>query len=145
MMLWSRSSNPMINTLAHCRYDSRWVSNIIFTPLCTCFAVTLYYVPHPRDNNTYQSFWHQKLWNSWQCLALRLAFFNVVVLFNMKGQFLLGGMQHRRVDNDILNESRNSFKESALCLQISMQKDNLHHGGIEHRDIHNVHGLLFHR
>ena len=26
-----------------------------------------------------------------------------------------------------------------------MQKDNLHFGGIEHRDLHNLHGLLFHR
>ena len=26
-----------------------------------------------------------------------------------------------------------------------MQKDNLHFGAIEHRDLHNLHGLLFHR
>ena len=31
------------------------------------------------------------------------------------------------------------------CLQISMQRDNLHFGNVEHRDLHNLHGLLFHR
>ena len=25
-----------------------------------------------------------------------------------------------------------------------MPKDNLHHGGVEHRDLHNLNGLLFH-
>eukprot|EP00842_Homolaphlyctis_polyrhiza_P006207 jgi/Hompol1/6588/HPOL_000454-RA len=29
--------------------------------------------------------------------------------------------------------------------EITMPKDNLHHGGIEHRDVHNIYGMLFHQ
>ena len=34
--------------------------------------------------------------------------------------------------------------DTAACTQITMPKDNLHHGGVEHRDLHNLNGLLFH-
>jgi alpha 1,3-glucosidase len=29
--------------------------------------------------------------------------------------------------------------------EITMQKDNLHHGGVEHREVHNVYGALVHK
>ena len=33
---------------------------------------------------------------------------------------------------------------SPLPLQITMHKDNIHWGGVEHRDVHNLYGLYYH-
>jgi hypothetical protein len=33
---------------------------------------------------------------------------------------------------------------SPVVLQITMQKDNLHYGGVEHRDNHNLFGVYYH-
>lgn len=30
------------------------------------------------------------------------------------------------------------------CMQITMHKDNLHVGNVEHRDVHNVYGYFYH-
>lgn len=37
------------------------------------------------------------------------------------------------------------LRGSLVLLQISMPRDNLHFGNVEHRDLHNLHGLLFHK
>ncbi len=31
-----------------------------------------------------------------------------------------------------------------VCVQVTMPKDNIHHGGVEHREMHNLNGALFH-
>lgn len=50
-----------------------------------------------------------------------------------------GSTEHLHIWNDMNEPSVFNGPE------ITMQKDNLHHGDVEHRDVHNLYGYLYHR
>ncbi len=50
----------------------------------------------------------------------------------------------RKPDWRLRRQSHAALHVLCCAVQITMQKDLIHHGGYEHRDVHNVYGFYYH-